>query len=135
MKMLIKRVGKSVVLTKNKNALLKFIWVGFSVLVLIVSLYYFEIKRSQDAEILLIYSMLVLTFPLGLLVSLVLTGFLLVTDMTQGISVFFLLLNGCFFYFWLGAVVCFDSTNNQFCECQKKLSRNHKGDRHLLMIG
>lgn len=89
MKMLIKRVGKSVVLTKNKNALLKFIWVGFSVLVLIVSLYYFEIKRSQDAEILLIYSMLVLTFPLGLLVSLVLTGFLLVTDMTQGISVFF----------------------------------------------
>ena len=76
---------------------LKFIWLLLSVLVLVLSLYFFEVKQSQDSEIFLIYAMLVLSFPLGLLASLILSLYSFLNGAIAGISILVLVLEWLMF--------------------------------------
>jgi hypothetical protein len=50
---------------------IKMLWIGASVLVLLVTLYGFDGKPSSDIEVLLGWYMLSLSFPSGLLISLI----------------------------------------------------------------
>lgn len=53
---------------------LKYVWWALCVLVLAISVWTFSMTPSGDSEIFLIYGMLALSFPLGLLFPLVATS-------------------------------------------------------------
>lgn len=49
--------------------ILKFCWVSTSFIILIISLYFYDHTVNSDVEIFLSYSMFLLTFPSGFIVS------------------------------------------------------------------
>jgi len=59
-------------------------WTTCSVLVLLVTLYAYDGTPRSDAEILLIYGMLVLAFPAGFLASLLMVGVLVLIEAIVG---------------------------------------------------
>ncbi|WP_367299684.1 hypothetical protein [Hafnia alvei] len=54
--------------------ILKISWVSISIVVLSITLYFYDGTNNSDIEIFLSYSMLVLSFPSGLIVSAFLSG-------------------------------------------------------------
>lgn len=54
--------------------IMKVVWVGFTLLILLVTLYAFDDKPNSDIDIFLSWSMLVLSFPAGLIFALLFTG-------------------------------------------------------------
>ena len=54
--------------------ILKLIWIGCCLAVLITTLYFHDGSNESDAPILLIYGMLFLSFPIGYLAALVVGG-------------------------------------------------------------
>lgn len=57
---------------KNITLFFKVAWTVLCVIVLMATLYFFDGKPNSDADTLLAYGMLVLSFPMGLLVVLLL---------------------------------------------------------------
>ena len=51
------------------------LWVSLTVSVLVLSLYYYDGKPNSDIDVFLIWSMIVLTLPFGILIALLLGGF------------------------------------------------------------
>lgn len=50
------------------------LWVGLATVVLIVTLYFFDNRPNSDIEVFLIWSMLLLSFPSGLLIIFLFAG-------------------------------------------------------------
>ena len=50
-------------------AIVKWVWVAGSVAVLLATLYFYDGKPNSDADLLLAYGMLTLSFPVSLLLS------------------------------------------------------------------
>ena len=90
----------------------KIIWIVLSIMSLIYSLYIYEGKPNDEADLILVLSMLALTFPAGLLYALM---FSIVADIfykyyavvftvtytSMVVSWLFLFLLGYFQWFWL----------------------------------
>lgn len=54
----------------NRNVfLIKFIWVAICIILLFTTLFYYDGSGNSDIEIFLVYSMSVLSFPMGFLLS------------------------------------------------------------------
>ncbi len=51
--------------------LIRWIWIALSVLVLLAALFFFDGQPNSDADILLVYGMLTLSFPVSLVVAVV----------------------------------------------------------------
>ena len=54
--------------------ILKLTWIALAIGVLLVTLFFFDGKLNSDADILLAYGMLTLSFPIGLLIALIAGG-------------------------------------------------------------
>lgn len=50
---------------------IKWIWLGSAVVVLVLTLYFYDGKPNSDVDLLLAYGMLVLAFPISLLLAIV----------------------------------------------------------------
>lgn len=49
--------------------ILKISWLGVAFLVLVITLFFFDGRNNSDIEDFLVYSMLLLTFPIGIIAS------------------------------------------------------------------
>lgn len=54
--------------------LLKWVWIALTIALLLITLYFFDGKPNSDADTLLAYGMLALSFPIGLLIALIVGG-------------------------------------------------------------
>lgn len=82
----------------NMRSFLKWLWVFLSLTIYIFAVYFLEYKHTNDSEIFLIYAMLVVCFPLGLLAPLLLS--LLPNTSSAGISLTWLTLEWFVFIFF-----------------------------------
>ena len=83
------------------NKSLKLIWLLLCISSLILTLYLFKFCGSDDSEIILIYSMIFLTFPIGFIAAMILTGLIFISEHNFGIivvtSAFFIVTEWIFF--------------------------------------
>jgi|SRR5687768_2838404 len=64
------------------------LWVGLCVSVLLLSSYYYDGKPNSDIDVFLVWSMVVLTFPVGLLVAWLLGGVFYILHYLFSINVY-----------------------------------------------